>query len=144
MYRRIALMSFLCRFPPWAFAWRWGRCCYLLVAVRWQGGDTEYPLADLPIKLVLGVAHFFRASDVVEKQLYLIPPEPWWHLTMWGSRPFMIIPHTKRPPNNTKMDQLPIFRVTTGLPRPYLNTSPPWWVAYAEIWGIRGDPGSTN
>ena len=51
-------------------------------------------------------------------------PESWWHLTMRGSRPsrFMIIPNTKRHPNNTKTDQLPIFEVITGLPRPYLNT----------------------
>ena len=41
----------------------------------------------------------------------------------WGSRSshFMIIPHTKRHPNNTKTDHLPIFWVITGLPRPYLN-----------------------
>ena len=33
-----------------------------------------------------------------------------------GSRPsrFMIIPNTKRHPNNTKMDQLPIFEVIAG------------------------------
>ena len=44
-----------------------------------------------------------------------------------GSRPsrFMIIPNTKRHPNNTKTDQLPISEVITGLPRPYHNTSPP-------------------
>ena len=42
-----------------------------------------------------------------------------------GSRPshLMIIPNTKRHPNNTKTVQLPIFKVTTGLPRPYHNTS---------------------
>ena len=35
----------------------------------------------------------------------------------WGSRPshFMIIPNTKRHPNNTKTDQLPIFGVISGL-----------------------------
>ena len=58
-----------------------------------------------------------------------------------GSRPsrFMIIPNTKRHPNNTKTDQLlkgqwlpaspfktnlttlPISEVITGLPRPYHN-----------------------
>ena len=40
---------------------------------------------------------------------------------MWGSRPshFMIIPLTKRHPNNIKADQLPISEVVTGLPRPY-------------------------
>ena len=43
-----------------------------------------------------------------------------------GSRPshFLIIPNTKRHPNNTKTDQLPMFGVMTGLPRPYLNTYP--------------------
>ena len=42
---------------------------------------------------------------------------------MRGSRPslFMIIPNTKRHPKKTKMDQLPISEVITGLPRPYHN-----------------------
>ena len=41
-----------------------------------------------------------------------------------GCRPshFMCIPNTKRHPNNTKTDQLPIFGVNIGIPRPYLNT----------------------
>ena len=45
---------------------------------------------------------------------------------MWGSRlsHIMNIPNTKRHPNNTKTDQLPIFWVITGLPRPYHNTYP--------------------
>ena len=34
----------------------------------------------------------------------------------------MIIPNTKRHPNNTKTDQLPISEVITGLPRPYHHT----------------------
>ena len=33
MCHRIALMSFLCRFSSWAYAWRWCRCCHLLVSV---------------------------------------------------------------------------------------------------------------
>ena len=33
MHHRIALMSFLCRFPSWAYAWRWCRCCHLLVSL---------------------------------------------------------------------------------------------------------------
>ena len=43
-----------------------------------------------------------------------------------GSRPsyVMIIPNTKRHPNNTKTDQLPILGVVTGLPRPYHNNWP--------------------
>ena len=32
-------------------------------AVRWQGGDAEYPLAGLLIKLVLGATHFRWASE---------------------------------------------------------------------------------
>ena len=52
----------------------------------------------------------------------------------------IIIPNTKRHPNFTKTDQLPISEVSTGLPRPYHNTSPPWWAAYAEIWEIRETP----
>ena len=35
----------------------------------------------------------------------------------------MIVPNTKRHSNNTKTDQLPIFELTTGLPRPYHNIS---------------------
>ena len=35
---------------------------------------------------------------------------------------FMIIPNTKRHPNNTKTDQLSISEVITGLSRPYHNT----------------------
>ena len=43
-----------------------------------------------------------------------------------GLRPslFMIIPNTKRNPNNTKTDQLSISEVITGLPRPYHNNIP--------------------
>ena len=61
--------------------------------------------------------------DVVEKQLYYSQSRD----GIWrcGSRPslFMIIPNTKRYPNNTKTDQLPISEVITGLPRPHHNTS---------------------
>ena len=80
------------------------------------------------------------------REAALLFRESWWHLTMWGSRPshFMIISNTKRHPNNTKTDQLPISEVITGLRRPYHNTSPPWWAAYAEIWEIRGNPGCAN
>ena len=68
------------------------------------------------------------------RETALLFPESWWHLTMWGSRPshFYDNPEYKRHPNNTKTDQLPISEVITGLPRPYHNTSPPWWAAYAE------------
>ena len=83
-------------------------------------------------------------ADVVEKQLYYSQSRD----GIWrcGSRPsiFMIIPNTKRHPNNTKTDQLPIYEVITGLPRPYHNTRPPWWVAYAKLWEIRGNPSSPN
>ena len=34
-------------------------------------------------------------------------------------------PENETHPYNTKTDQLPIFEVITGLPRPYHNTSPP-------------------
>ena len=80
------------------------------------------------------------------REAALLFPESWWILGMWGSPPshFMIIPNTKRHPNNTKTDQLHISEVITGFPRPYHNTSPPWWAAYAEIWQIRGNPGSPN
>ena len=37
----------------------------------------------------------------------------------------MIIPNTKRHPSNTKMDQLPIFEVITGLPRPTFTLAHP-------------------
>ena len=38
--------------------------------VRWQGGDTEYPLAGLPIMLVLGDYSRWASEDVGEKQRY--------------------------------------------------------------------------
>ena len=57
---------------------------------------------------------------------------------------FMIIPNTKRHPKNTKTDQLPISEVIIGLPRPYHNTSAPWWATYAEIWEIQENRGSPN
>ena len=47
------------------------------------------------------------------REAALLFPESWWHLTMRCSRTslFMIIPNTKRHPNNTKTDQLPISEV---------------------------------
>ena len=82
----------------------------------------EYPLAGLPIMLVLGDYSLWASEDVREKQLYYSQ-----NLKMWRSRPshFIIIPNTKRHPNNTKTDQLPISEVITGLPRPYHNISLP-------------------
>ena len=66
------------------------------------------------------VVTHFDLVDVVEKQLYIIPR------VMMASDDaalahlfFMIIQNTKRHPNNTKTDQLPISEVITGLPRPY-------------------------
>ena len=58
------------------------------------------------------------------REAALLFPESWWHLKQEGSRlsHLTIIPNTKRHPNNTRMDQLPIFEVITGLPRPYHNT----------------------
>ena len=53
-------------------------------------------------------------------------------------------PEYKSHPNNKKTDQLPIAEVITGLQRPYRNTSPPRWAAYAEIWEIRKNPSPTN
>ena len=61
--------------------------------------------------------------DVVEKQLYYSQSRDGIYLTMRLSPPlFMIIPNTKRHLNNTKTDQLPMFGVITGLPRPHHNT----------------------
>ena len=42
----------------------------------------------------------------------------------WVSRlsHFMVIPNTKRHPNNTKTDQLPFWGVITDIPSPYLST----------------------
>ena len=60
--------------------------------------------------------------DVGEKQLcYSQSRDGIWR---WeGSRPshLMVIPNTKRRPNNMKTDQSPFFEVITGLPRPYHN-----------------------
>ena len=39
-------------------------------SVGWQGGDTEYPLAGLPISVVLGDYSLWPSEDVGEKQLY--------------------------------------------------------------------------
>ena len=33
MYHHIALISFLCLFPSWAYGWRWCHCCHLLVSI---------------------------------------------------------------------------------------------------------------
>ena len=93
--------------------------------MRWLGGDTEYPLAGLPIKLVLGeYSPLLSLRRRSREAAWIFPPEPWWHLMIWGSRlsHFMIIPITKRHPNNTNTDQLPIPEVITGFPRPYHNT----------------------
>ena len=122
------------------------RTVVVLLCVRWQGVDTEYPLAGVPTLLLLGDRLLTLYLRRRRREAALLYPESWWHLTMWGSHPshFKIIPNTKRQPNNSKTDQLPISKVIAGLPRPYNNTSPPWWAAYAEIWEIRGNPGSTN
>ena len=60
--------------------------------VRRLGGDSEYPLAGLPIKHVLGVTHFREGGK--------------------GSHPshLMIIPNTKRHPKNISTGQVPILR----------------------------------
>ena len=82
--------------------------------------------------------------DAVEKQLYYSQSRD----GIWrcGSRPSLFYdnPEYKRHSNYTKTDQLPISEAITGLPRPYHHTSPPWWVAYAELWEIRGNPSSPN
>ena len=75
--------------------------------MTWQGRDKEYPLASLPIKLVLGdYSLLLSLRRPIRETAWLIPPEPWWHLRMWDSRPsqFMIIPNTRSHPNNTKTD----------------------------------------
>ena len=50
------------RYQYWEYVWD--------ISVRWQGGDTEYPLAGLPISLVHGGYSLKISEDVVEKQLY--------------------------------------------------------------------------
>ena len=86
----------------------------------------EYPLAGLPIKLILGATNFLEHQKQ-ERSSFIIPTV----VTASDgadSRPshLMIIPNTKRHPNNTKMDQLPIFGVVTDRPRSYHNMS--MWV----------------
>ena len=51
---------------------------YKEVSVKSLGGDTEYPLAGLPIEQVLGVT-FAKLSTHKMKQLLLIP-QSCWHL----------------------------------------------------------------
>ena len=96
-----------------------------IIDVRWLGGDTreEYSLAGLPIKLVLG-ATYFRSSKVGEAAVFF--PQVVMTSEQEGSRSShpMIVPNTKRNPNNTKTDQWPILGVFTGLPRPYHNNMP--------------------
>ena len=57
------------------------------------------------------------------REAALLFPESSWYMTTWDSRPslFMVIPNTKRHPNNKKTGQLHISGVITGLPRPYLH-----------------------
>ena len=64
------------------------------LTVRWQGGDTEYALAGLPISLVHGGYSLWPRRR--SRETALLFSESWWHLTMWDSRPslFMIIPNT--------------------------------------------------
>ena len=69
------------------------------------------------------VTHF-GLVDVVEKQLYIIPRVMMASDDAGLSRvSFTDNPEYKRHPNNTKMDQLPISKVITGLPRPYHHSS---------------------
>ena len=63
-----------------------------------------------------------RAPGVGEKQMYYSQcRDDIWRCG--GSRPshFMIIPNTKRHPNNGKTDESSIFRAITGRPRLYHN-----------------------
>ena len=53
-------------------------------------------------------------------------------------------PEYETPPKQYEKGQITYFEVIIGLQRPYHNTGLPWWVAYAEVWEIRGNPGSTN
>ena len=96
-------------------------CCYK--SVRWLGGDTEYPLAGMPILLVLGDYSLWTSEDAGEKQIYYSQSRMASDDVGSSLSRFMIVPNTKRHPHNTKTDQLPISEVTTGLPRPYHNIS---------------------
>ena len=89
--------------------------------MRRLGGDTEYPLAGLPILLVLAITNF-EPQKTQERKSFIIPRVVTASDDV-GLSPvsFMIIPNTKR----IKTDQLPISEVITGLPRPYHNASPP-------------------
>ena len=57
MHHRIALMSFLCRFPSWAYAWRRCRCCHLLasiIRVRWVASGMYVMSSTKKLKTVIG------------------------------------------------------------------------------------------
>ena len=70
--------------------------------------ETEYPLAGLSIKLVLGATFANLRS---RREAAVLFPQVVMTSDWEGSRPahLMIIPNTKRYPDNSKMDQLPIF-----------------------------------
>ena len=62
MYHCIALMSFLCRFPAWAYAWRWCRCYHLLVSiirVRYVASGMYVMNSTKNLKTMLG----FKLND---------------------------------------------------------------------------------
>ena len=62
MYHRIALMSFLYRFPSWAYAWRWCRCCHLLVSiirVRYLASGMYVMNSTRKLKTIIG----FKLND---------------------------------------------------------------------------------
>ena len=81
--------------------------------VRWQVGDTEYPLAGLPISLVHGGYSLWPRRETA-----LLFPESWWHLTMRLSPVsfFMIIPNTnailiiRKRTNYLFLRELPAFQ----------------------------------
>ena len=62
MYHRIALMSFLCRFPAWAYAWKWWCCCHLLVStihVRYVASGMYVKNSTKKLKTIIG----FKLND---------------------------------------------------------------------------------
>ena len=74
----------------------------------------------------------------------LLFPESWWHLTVRGLSPVSSHDYAENKTPSKQYENGPItyLRGNYRPSRPYLHTSPPWSAAYAEIWEIRGNPGS--
>ena len=84
----------------------------------------EYPLAGLPVKLVLGATHCLELRRKRETALSF--PESRWYLTVRGLSlvSFLDYPKYKTPSKQYENEPITYLcsEVITGLPRPYHNS----------------------